>query len=309
MITDADERERFAALAIPPAWTEVWISPRPDGHLQATGRDARGRKQYRYHEDWRAVRDVAKFARMVPFGRALPAIRRTTARHLRQRGLPREKVLAAVVRLLERSLIRIGNPEYARDNDSFGLTTLRDRHVDFPRGRVRFEFRGKGGRKASVEVDDPRLARVVRACRDVPGYDLFQYVEEDGTRCAVGSGDVNEYLREIAGESFTAKDFRTWAGTLHAAAELMKCGPGDDEAEAKRRVKEAVERVAERLRNTPAVCRACYIHPAVIERYLDGTLAAALDGPDGARPPKVRGLSAAESAVLAFLERSLDGGA
>ncbi len=306
LIEDAAVKERIRFLAIPPAWTDVWISPRADGHLQATGRDARERKQYRYHPDWRAVRDIAKFARMIPFGHALPKIRRTTRRHLERDGLPREKVLAAVVRLLEESLIRVGNPEYARDNDSFGLTTLRDRHVDFVGSRVRFEFRGKGGRNTCVEVDDPRLARVVRQCRDVPGYELFQYYEEDGARSAIGSGDVNAYLRDVAGEEFTAKDFRTWAGTLHAAAELLECGACEEESEAKRRLRDAIERVSEQLRNTPAVCRACYIHPAVVERYLDGTLESILRPSGGiAAGRKIRGLSSAEVAVLALLEDAL----
>ncbi|HUP18509.1 MAG TPA: DNA topoisomerase IB [Gemmatimonadota bacterium] len=302
-ITDLEERDRLNALAVPPAWTDVWICPRPDGHIQATGRDDRGRKQYRYHPDWRAVRDLAKFARMVPFGQALPRIRRRTAAHLRKEGLPREKVLAAVIRLLERSLIRVGNSEYTNANGSYGLTTLRDRHVDFRGSRVRFEFRGKGGKQLFVELEDPRLARIVRQCRDVPGYDLFQYYDENGERRTVGSGDVNQYLREIAGEEFSAKDFRTWAGTLHAALALQECGPCSDEPEAKRRVGESIEKVAERLGNTPAVCRACYVHPAVIECYLDGTLADRMGSGAGgpARPAKVRGLSAEESAVLALL--------
>lgn len=305
LIEDPGVRERLNALAIPPAWTDVWICSDPDGHLQATGRDDAGRKQYRYHPDWRAVRDVAKYARLVPFGRALPVIRRTVAGNLRRKGLPREKVVAAVVRLLDRTLIRVGNDEYARENGSYGLTTLRDRHVAFEGDGFRLSFRGKGGKRVEAEVDDPRLAKVVRQCRDVPGWELFQYFDEDGEKRRIDSGDVNDWLREVSGEEFTAKDFRTWAGTMGAAAALLECGPCEEEREAKRRVREAIERVAERLGNTAAVCRSCYVHPAVIERYLDGTLAEALtpSGPVGYQ--KVRGLSEEESAVLALLEDAL----
>ncbi|HKY59374.1 MAG TPA: DNA topoisomerase IB, partial [Gemmatimonadota bacterium] len=229
--------------------------------------------------------------------------RRRTAAHLKKEGLPREKVLAAVVRLLERSLIRIGNDEYARSNGSFGLTTLRNRHVTFRGSRVRFEFRGKGGKPHRVEVDDPQLAAVVRECRDVPGYELFQYYDEAGERRAVDSGDVNAYVREVAGDDFSAKDFRTWAGTIEMAAALLECGPCEDEGEANRRVTDAVRRVAERLGNTPAVCRECYIHPEIVARYLDGTLAERLDpGTKPVRFEKIRGLTVEESAVLALLE-------
>lgn len=306
LITDAGVKERLNALAIPPAWTDVWICPEASGHLQATGRDDRGRKQYRYHPDWRAIRDVAKYARMVPFGRALPEIRRTVSGHLRRKGLPREKVLAAVVRLLDRTLIRVGNDEYERENDSYGLTTLRDRHVEFRGDGFRLSFRGKGGKQTEVEVDDARLAEVVKRCRDVPGYELFQYYDEGGERRRVESGDVNEYLCQIVGEDFTAKDFRTWAGTMHLTAELLACGPCDEEREAKRRVKEAMEKVAERLGNTPAVCRSCYVHPAVIERYRKGTLANVLQPSKPVSYEKVRGLSEEESAVLALLEDALE---
>lgn len=302
-IRDPEERDRLNALAIPPAWKDVWICPDPDGHIQATGRDSEGRKQYRYHPDWRAVRDEGKYARMAGFGRVLPRVRRRTAAHLKKEGLPREKVLAAVVRLLERSLIRVGNDEYARSNGSFGLTTLRDRHVGFRGSRVRFEFRGKGGKRHRVEIDDRELADVVRECRDVPGYELFQYYDEAGEKHAVDSAEVNAYVREIAGEQFSAKDFRTWAGTIEMAAALMDCGPCDDEREANGRVAEAVKRVAERLGNTPAVCRECYIHPEIVERYLDGKLADRLDpGAEPVRFEKVRGLTVEESAVLALIE-------
>ena len=303
LIGDPEERDRLNALAVPPAWKDVWICPDPDGHIQATGRDAEGRKQYRYHPDWRAIRDEGKYARMSGFGRALPRIRRRAAAHLRKEGLPREKVLAAVVRLLESSLIRIGNDEYARSNGSFGLTTLRDRHVAFRGSKVRFEFRGKGGKLHRVEVDDALLTAVIRECRDVPGYELFQYYDEAGEKRVVDSAEVNAYVRDIAGDELSAKDFRTWAGTIDMAATLMEGGPCDDESEANRRVSEAVERVAERLGNTPAVCRECYIHPEIVDRYLDGTLAERLD--PGTRPvrfEKIRGLTVGESAVLALLE-------
>jgi DNA topoisomerase-1 len=303
LVEDPEERDRLNALAVPPAWTDVWICPDPDGHIQATGRDAEGRKQYRYHADWRAVRDEGKYARMAGFGRALPRVRRRTAAHLEKEGLPREKVLAAVVRLLERSLIRVGNDEYARSNGSFGLTTLRDRHVTFRGPKVRFVFRGKGGKSHRVVVEDPRLAAVVKECRDVPGYELFQYYDETGERRVVDSSDVNAYVRELAGDEYSAKDFRTWAGTIEMAAALMECGPCDDEKEAKNRVVEAIKRVAERLGNTPAVCRECYIHPEVVDRYLDGTLAERLDpGANPLRFEKVPGLTVEESAVLALLE-------
>lgn len=301
LIRDPEERERLNGLAIPPAWTEVWICPDPAGHIQATGRDSEGRKQYRYHPDWRAIRDEGKYARMVDFGRALPRIRRRITSHLKKEGLPREKVLAAVVKLLDRSLIRVGNDEYARSNGSFGLTTLRNRHVAIRGSRIRLEFRGKGGKRHRVEVDDPRLAGVVRKCLDVPGYELFQYVDEEGEKCAIDSADVNAYIREIAGADLTAKDFRTWAGTIEMAAALLECGPSSDEKEAATSVTEAVNRVSERLGNTPAVCRECYIHPEIIERYMDGSLARRLD-PEEADFERPRGLSVGEAAVLSLLE-------
>lgn len=306
LIRDPAEHRRLNALAIPPAWTDVWICPYPDGHLQATGRDDQKRKQFRYHPDWRAIRDEGKYARLIPFGRALPRMRRRTGADLGRPGLPREKVLAAVVRLLETALIRVGNAEYMRANDSYGLTTMRDRHVEFRGKTVRFEFRGKGGKHRSVDISDGRLARIVKQCRDIPGYDLFQYVDDEGNRQAVGSADVNEYLREISGADFTAKDFRTWAGTLYAVTSLLECGWCEDEKEAKSRVAESIKLVAERLGNTPAICRQCYIHPYVIEAYLKGTLADMLDrGQDTKRRKKIGGLSEEESAVLALLKHSL----
>jgi DNA topoisomerase-1 len=304
LIRDVAERDRLNALAIPPAWTDVWISLRADSHLLATGRDSEGRKQYRYHPDWRAIRDEAKYGRMIPFARALTRIRKQVDEHLAGSGLSREKVLATVVRLLELSLIRVGNEEYARSNRSYGLTTLRDRHVEIDGTTIRFEFRGKGGKRHEVDVRDRRLARIVRQCRDVPGYELFQYYDESGEKRAVGSGEVNEYLREISGEEFSAKDFRTWAGTLHAAAALLTCDPCRDEREGRSRINESVAIVAERLGNTVAICKSCYIHPVVFERYLDGTLTELLNGWGKAGRRELGGLSDEERALLGLLERA-----
>jgi DNA topoisomerase-1 len=304
LIRDVAERDRLNGLAIPPAWTDVWISPRADSHLLATGRDSEGRKQYRYHPDWRAIRDEAKYSRLIPFARALPRIRQRVDEDLARSGLPRERVLAAVLRLLELSLIRVGNEEYARSNGSYGLTTMRDRHVSVDGTRIRFEFRGKGGKRHEVDVRDRRLARIVRQCRDVPGYELFQYYDERGEKRALGSGEVNEYLREIGGEEFTAKDFRTWAGTLHAASALLECEPCESERDGRMRINECAGIVAERLGNTPAICKSCYIHPVVFERYLDGTLAELLAGDGASKHPEVEGLAEEERALLGLLERA-----
>ena len=289
-VTNREELARIKSLVIPPAWEEVWICPNAHGHLQATGRDARRRKQYRYHHKWRAVRDETKYHRLIGFAKALPAIRRRTNADLRRRGLEREKVLALVVRLLEKTLIRVGNDEYARHNRSFGLTTLRDGHVDVRGGRVRFTFRGKSGIEHEIALDDRRLARIVRACRDIPGYDLFQYYDADGARQAIGSADVNAYLKAITGEDYTSKDFRTWAGTVFAAKLLRSCEASGSETEARRNIVRAVESVAQRLGNTKAVSRKCYIHPAIFDSYLDGSL-------QKTAPQKE------EAAVLALLQR------
>jgi DNA topoisomerase-1 len=267
---------RIRSLAIPPAYTDVWICPSPSGHLQATGRDARGRKQYRYHPKWREVRDETKFGRMLAFSEALPRLRQRVEDDLAKPGLPREKVLAAVVRLLECTGIRVGNEEYARTNRSFGLTTLRDHHVEISGSTMRFEFRGKSGKTHRVALSDRRLARIVARCQAVPGAELFQYVDDEGGRVAIGSGNVNDYLREITGEDFTAKDFRTWAGTLQAVAALEEFGPAASAREAKSTILRAIDQVAERLNNTRAVCRKYYVHPAVLERYESGTLHQAL---------------------------------
>jgi DNA topoisomerase-1 len=271
-VTNREELARIKSLVIPPAWEDVWICTDSHGHLQATGRDARRRKQYRYHPKWRTVRDETKYDRLIGFAKALPVIRRRTNADLRRKGLAREKVLALVVQLLQKTLIRVGNDEYARQNRSFGLTTLRDGHVDVRGGRVRFTFRGKSGVEHEIALDDRRLARIVRACRDIPGYDLFQYYDQDGTRQAVGSADVNAYLREITAQEYTSKDFRTWAGTVLAAGLLRQFEPCDSETEAKRNILRAVESVAHRLGNTKAVSRKCYIHPAIFDSYLDGSL-------------------------------------
>jgi DNA topoisomerase-1 len=291
---------RIRSLAIPPAYTDVWICPVPNGHLQATGRDARGRKQYRYHPRWREIRDETKFGRMVAFSDALPRLRRRVEEDLGRPGLPREKVLAAVVRLLECTGIRVGNEEYARNNRSFGLTTLRDRHVVVSGATMRFEFRGKSGKTHRVALSDRRLARIVARCQAVPGAELFQYVDDEGRRIAIGSGDVNDYLRGITGEDFTAKDFRTWAGTLQAVAALEELGPAATAQAAKSTILEAIDRVAERLNNTRAVCRKYYVHPAVLERYAAGTLHQCLaNGKTGARTAD--GLEPDEQALVRLL--------
>ena len=307
VIRDADTLDRIRKLAIPPAWRDVWICPLAEGHLQATGRDARGRKQYRYHPRWREERDGTKYARMVALGHALPGLRRRIATDLRRPGLPREKVLATVARLLETTFIRVGNEEYARSNKSFGLTTLKDRHVKIGATKVRFRFRGKSGIEHEISVEDPTLARIVRRCRDLPGQELFQYVDEDGKPATIDSADVNDYIRDAAGDDFTAKDFRTWAGTVLAARALHELRTFDSQAQAKRNVLRAVETVAKRLGNTRAVCRKCYIHPEVVNAYFDGTLATSLNRRTGRElRSNLHDLSPEEAAVLALLHRSLE---
>lgn len=298
--------DRIRQLAIPPAWTDVWICPDEDGHLQATGRDARRRKQYRYHPEWTTVRDAAKFDRVLTFARALPAIRRRVRRDLRRKPLSRERVLATVVRLLESTLIRVGNEEYARENQSFGLTTLRDRHVRIRGGQLVFRFRAKAGVMQSITLADPVLARAVRQCQDLPGQVLFQYVDDTGERHRVDSADVNAYLRESAGDDFTAKDFRTWAGTVLAACALREVGDLDPSTARKRHIVKAVETVASRLGNTRAVCRRCYVHPAVFDAYLEGTTVAVVSArADQLLNVGLTKLSAAETAVLSLLRRHL----
>jgi DNA topoisomerase-1 len=271
-IRASSELKRILALAVPPAWTDVWICPDPRGHLQATGRDVRGRKQHRYHPKWRAYRDERKFRRMIDFARALPRIRRRTANDLAQPGLPRTKVLAAIVQLLEKSLIRVGNDEYARQNRSYGLTTMRSKHVNVRGATVSFAFNGKSGVKHTVGIDDGRLANVVRKCRDLPGIELFQYLDETGNVRDVKASDVNAYLRESTGRDFTAKDFRTWAGTVLACRALLGIGRAPSQAQAKRNALQAIDAVAGVLGNTRSVCRSSYIHPSVITAYQAGEL-------------------------------------
>lgn len=305
-VTDPDELRRIKALAIPPAWTDIWICPVPNGHLQATGHDAKGRKQYRYHPDWRSVRDGTKYNRMIEFGRVLPKIRERVAADLQRPGLPKTKVLATVVRLLEVSLIRVGNEEYARQNKSFGLTTLRDRHVEVAGSTVRFQFRGKSGKQHEVLVDDPRLARIVKRCQDLPGQELFQFMDDEGRSQTVDSSDVNAYLKEITGQDFTAKDFRTWAGTVLAARALREFEQVDSQAKAKKNILRAIEAVAQMLGNTPSICRKCYVHPAVLDAYLDGAQVATLRRRAEERlSSSLAGLRPEEAAVLAFLQKQL----
>ena len=304
-ITDAGELERIRSLVIPPAWADVWICPHPVGHLQATGRDARGRKQYRYHPRWHEVRDQVKYGRLVAFARALPRIRTRTSADLKRAGLPREKVLAVVVQLLEKTLIRVGNEEYARQNHSFGLTTMRGQHARIAGSTMRFEFRGKSGVEHAVDLQDARLARIVKTVRELPGYELFQYVDENGKRQVIDSADVNAYLREISGDDFTAKDFRTWAGTVLAAKALAGIRTFASGAEAKRNIVRAIESVARRLGNTKSVCRKCYIHPAVFDAYLDGSTLQTVRVRAERLAKKGRALSDEEAAVVGIIEQRL----
>ncbi len=294
-IRDAGEISRLNSLAVPPAYTDVWICPDPRGHIQATARDARGRKQYRYHVRWREMRDADKYGRLLSFGKVLPKIRARVARDMALPGMPRRKVLATIVQLLDRTLIRIGNEEYARSNKSFGLTTLRNRHVEVRGERVCFRFRGKSGIEHDVEISDARIARIIRRCLDIPGQELFQYIDAEGARRSVDSADVNEYLREVSGGDFTAKDYRTWAGSAFALERLRKL-PFESETEARRNIVATVREVADELGNTPAVCRRCYVHPAVLEAYSAGRL------PEGA-PPARRRLRQEEARLLAFLDQ------
>ena len=301
LVRDRSTLERIRALVIPPAWEHVWITSHPRGHLQATGRDARGRKQHRYHARWRETRDANKFERMAGFGKALPRIRRRVARDLRRRGLPREKVVATIVRLLETTFARIGNEEYAKENKSFGLTTLRTRHVDVRGDTVQFLFKGKSGVEVAAGVTDRRVARVIKRCEELPGQKLFQYVDPDGVRRSVTSDDVNQYLRDATGDDYTAKDFRTWAATVLAACALREAAGYESETEAKRRVVAAIDRVAHRLGHTRAVCRRSYVHPAIVDAFMDGSLEGLLNVTLAAAP--ARGLRSDEAAVLRLLRR------
>lgn len=299
-IRNKQELARITSLAIPPAWTDVWICPNPRGHLQATGKDARGRKVYRYHARWRAVRDETKYHRMLAFGEALPAIRARVADDLAVSGPARARVLAAVVHLLDETAIRVGNEEYARQNASFGLTTLRNDHVDVEGSTIRFQFRGKSGKDHEVEISDRRVARLLRKLQDLPGQHLFGYRDEYGNVRAVESADVNEYLREISGQDFTAKDFRTWEGTVIVARELRASGEAETKAEAKQRVADAIKAASARLGNTPAICKTSYVHPAVLEGYETGRLLRVQ--PNGRPLPEH--LDADDAALLAFLSEA-----
>jgi DNA topoisomerase-1 len=306
-LRDVETLDRIRSLVIPPAWTDVWICPWANGHLQSTGKDARGRKQYRYHPKWREVRDETKYERVVSFAQALPRIRKRVAKDLAKRGLPRERVMAAIVRLLETTLIRVGNDEYVRQNDSFGLTTMRDKHVAVNGSQIHFNFVGKGGKAHEIGLRDRRLAKIVANCQDLPGQELFQYRDDDGQVRDVGSSDVNEYIRAISGREFTAKDFRTWAGTALAAQALREFEDFDSQAAAKRNITRAIERVAERLGNTKTVCRKCYVHPAVIDAYLDRSLVETLKArTERELRESLSSLSPEEAAVLALLQQRME---
>jgi len=303
-IRNSTELARIRSLAIPPAYTDVWICPSPNGHIQATGRDARGRKQYRYHPKWREKRDETKFGRILAFSDSLPRIRRQLERDLSKLGLPREKVLATVVRLLDCTGIRVGNDEYARTNRSFGLTTLQDRHVEVSGSNIRFEFRGKSGKSHRVSLSDRRLAKIVQRCQEIPGEDLFQYVDDEGVRQTITSGDVNDYLRAISGQDFTAKDFRTWSGTKLAVTALAEIGACTSQRQAKANILRAIDSVAEQLNNTRAVCRKYYVHPCVLDAYTEGTMLDILQ--NGTKQQAESQLDSQEAAVVRLLRQQLD---
>lgn len=305
-VTEEETLSRIKSLAIPPAWTDVWICPSPRGHLQATGRDAKRRKQYRYHPRWREARDENKYGRLLAFGTALPKIRAKVDKDLTLPGMPAEKILATVVRLLETTLIRVGNEEYARTNGSYGLTTMRNRHVTVEGTEVRFRFRGKSDIKHAISIKDRKLSSIVRRCQALPGQVLFEYEDEDGQIRTVDSEDVNNYLQAITGEQFTAKDFRTWAGTVLAATALSEFAAFKSEAQARKHIIEAIETVSRQLGNTPAVCRKCYVHPAVIDSFTDGTMADVLK-PRAEQKihDSVHELRPQEAAVMALIKRQL----
>ncbi len=306
-VTDEATQARIQSLGIPPAYTDVWISPHANGYLQATGHDAKGRKQYRYHPHWRETRHENKYERMMAFGDALPKIRARVDHDLAKHGLPREKVLATVVRLLETTLIRVGNTQYARENAHYGLTTMQNEHVDVSRQAIHFHFVGKSGKEHQIDLKDKRLAAIVSRLRDLPGHEIFQYVGDDGARHPLDSADVNAYLHEIAGEEFTVKDFRTWAGTVLASLALLEMEAFGTETQAKHNITAAVKTVASRLGNTPAICRKCYVHPAVLDSYLDGSLRQALSRSAAKRTAAdtLHDLQPEEAAVLALLTRRL----
>jgi DNA topoisomerase-1 len=305
-LTDPDALKRIKALAIPPAWTEVWICPFPNGHIQATGRDAKGRKQYRYHARFREARESTKYEHVVAFAEALPFIREKVRQHMGLSGLPREKVLATVVHLLETTLIRVGNDDYATQNKSYGLTTLKNRHAAINSSEVRFRFTGKSGKQWSLRVRNRRVAKIIRACQELPGQELLQYVDEQGSCRDVTSTHVNEYLREITGKDITAKDFRTWAGTVLAAMALNELESFDSAAQAKRNLRAAIETVAAKLGNTPTICRKCYVHPEVLNSYIDGNLVLELRSEaESELRGDIQRLKPEEAAVLALLRGRL----
>jgi DNA topoisomerase I len=306
-VRNPEDLQRIKSVAIPPAWRDVWICSLGNGHLQATGRDARGRKQHRYHPRWREVRDQTKYDKILAFAQQLPAIRGQVEMDLALPGLPREKVLATVVRLLETGMMRVGNEEYARQNKSFGVATLRSRHVNVSGPNIRFEFRGKSGVQHALNLSDRRLARIIKQCQELPGHELFQYIDEDGARCAIGSADVNEYLRAIAGDDFSSKDFRTWAGTVLAARALAQLHHTRGKA-VKKNIAAAIEAVARQLGNTKAVCRKCYVHPVVFEAYQDGSLAEISRRPRKNSKALPHALQSDEAAVLALLTERLKNG-
>ena len=306
LIKDRKERRRIGKLAIPPAWTDVWICPDPNGHVQATARDAKGRKQYRYHARFRQRKDESKFGRMLTFSAALPKLREQIEKDLLAPGLSRRKLLATIVRLLDRTLIRVGNDEYSKSNRSYGLTTLRQRHVEVEGYTVKFEFRGKSGVFHSVSITDRRLATIVQQLQDLPGQQLFQFIDDDGKRQDIDSDDVNAYLREVTGLDVTAKDFRTWSGTMLAARALREAGPAKSEREARRQINRALDEVARRLRNTRTVCRKYYVHPAVLEAYHRGKPIPELPVPaDDRRPRPSAALRREEITVLQFLQQEV----
>jgi DNA topoisomerase-1 len=296
-VTDERTLARIKSLAIPPAWTDVWICPIVNGHLQATGRDAKGRKQYRYHPRWRQHRDETKYHRMIAFGERLPTIRTRVQQDLGQTGLSRERVLATVIRLLDETAIRVGNEEYVRENQHYGLTTLEHQHVEVTGTTMRFRFVGKAGKEVAVDVRDRRVARIVKKLEDLPGQELFQYLDESGARRGIESADVNAYLRDVAGQEFTAKDFRTWHGTVRAARVLHELGPAETKTATKQKITEAIKAVAGHLGNTPAVCKKCYVNPEVLLAYEDGTLARVFDR----NLPDPVGLEPDETALLELL--------
>jgi DNA topoisomerase I len=304
-IRDQKVIQRINSLVIPPAYRNVWICPLPNGHLQATGRDAKGRKQYRYHPLWREIRDQAKFTRMIAFSEALPLIRQRIEQDLQRRGLPKEKVLAAVVRLMELTRIRVGNEEYARSNESYGLTTLRDEHVDITGSKIQFQFRGKRGVEHTIDLQDRRLAKIVKRCQDLPGQELFQYLDENDEQQTLSSTDVNDYLRDITGEDFTAKDFRTWAGTVLAASELFELGAASSATATKKNMVQAIKSVAAYLGNRPATCRKYYVHPAVLEAYEDESLHQLMAKFADTVLESQHSLRPEELAVVALLEQRL----